>query len=200
MALALLLAGAPHLSAQIERSLLDTDRLRADARLTLHLHGGDYQIAASPDTQIHVLETRTEKNQNQRATEIHFQQTPAGGKLEIDPPGNNSPHITISLPACAALDLRLTAGELVFDTAPCQSTSVAMHAGELRARMADPDTFRSLRASVSIGEIDAPGLGTGEEDTSEGGFFRTFHRSGTGTRTFTAHVGAGEIRLDGRKQ
>ena len=135
-----------------------------------------------------------------RATSISFPKTSAGGRLEIEPVSNNSPHITISLPACAALELRLTAGELVLDAAPCQSTTVSMHAGELRARMSDPDIFRSLRASVAIGQIDAPGLGPGERDTDAGGFFRSFKRSGSGSRTFAAHVGTGQITLDGRKQ
>ncbi len=200
LSLALLLTGAAPLSAQLERPLLDTPPLSPEARLLLDLHGGDYQISTSDDSKIHVVESRTEKNQSVRATSISFQKTSAGARLEIEPVSNNSPHITINLPACAALELRLTAGELVLDAAPCQSTTVSMHAGDLRARMSDPDIFRSLRASVSIGQIDAPGLGPGERDSDAGGFFRSFKRSGSGSRTFAAHVGTGQITLDGRKQ
>lgn len=198
--LVLLFASAPTLPAQMDRSLLDTPQLPPDARLTLDLHAGDYQIASSTDGHIHISETRDEKNRTARATDVRFHRTSTGARLEIDPADHNSPHITINLPTCAALDLKLTAGELVFDTSPCTATTVSMHAGELRARMPDPNDFRTVRASVSIGEIDARGLGPAENDAESGGFFRTFKRTGNGSRTFAAHIGTGQITLDGRKQ
>ena len=122
-------------------------------------------------------------------------------RLEIDPPGHsNGPHIVIDLPPCAALDLRMTAGELVFDTVVCDSTEVELHAGEIRAALGDPSRYRRVKASVAIGEVDTPGLGSSGAEVEKGGFFRAIDQAGSGNRVFTAHVTSGQITLQGGRQ
>ena len=143
-----------------------------------------------------MAETRASGSGEGRSTNVQFQQAGAEARLEIDPPnGHNGPQITISLPSCASLDLKLTAGELVFDAVPCDTTDASLHTGELRATLADVESYRSIRASVGIGQVDAPGLGKSKEDEEHGGFFRSFARDGSGTRTFSAHVGTGQITV-----
>ncbi len=198
-----LLAVALPLSAasEAEHALLDADKLPSDARFTLVLHAGDYQIRSSTDGHLHVLETRNDSNRNEPATSVRYHVTSGGAHLEIESPTHkNSPHLIVALPACASLNLRLSAGELVFDSIPCEATTVDLHAGELRARIEDPESFHTVTASVSIGEIDAHGLGRTDTDENHGGFFRSFDRGGAGPRRFAAHVGTGQITLDGRKQ
>ena len=197
LAVVLLLAGGLPAAAQAPHSLLETDPLAPAARLVLRLHGGGYTIRTSNDDRIHVSETRDGNPAANRSTDVRFRQTKDGARLEIDPPtGKNGPQITVTLPHCAALDLQLTAGELVFDTVPCERTEASLHAGELVATLGDPEGYRSIRASVSIGEIDAPGLGKSKDDEEHGGFFRSFHRDGAGPRTFAAHVGTGQITFN----
>lgn len=186
--------------AQASRSLLETNPIAPSSRLVLRLHAGGYTIRSSTDDRIHVSETRDGNPAANRSTDIRFRQTSKGARLEIDPPtGHNGPQITVALPGCAALDLKLTAGELVFETVPCDETDADLHTGELRAALGDPAAYRSIKASVSIGEVDAPGLGKNKEDEQHGGFFRSFERGGSGTHTFIAHVGTGQITLDRAK-
>ncbi len=196
----LLATGTQPGSAQSPKSLLETDPLAPSSRLVLRLHAGGYQIRSSTDGRMHVSETR-DGTPTGRNTEIRFHQTSTGSHLEIDPPtGHNGSQITITLPPCASLDLRLTAGELVFDTVPCETTEASLHTGEVRATLGDPERYRTVSASVLIGEVDAPGLGRTKDDEQHGGFFRSFNRNGAGARTFTAHVGTGQITLERPRQ
>lgn len=187
--------------AQTPKSLLQTDPLAPSSHLVLRLHAGGYQICSSSDGRIHVSETRDGNPATNRSTDVRFRNTRDGARLEIDPPtGKNGPQITVELPPCAGLDLKLTAGELVFDTVPCEATEANLHTGELVATLGNPETYRAIKASVSIGELDAPGLGKSKDDDQHGGFFRSFSRDGSGTRTFNAHIGTGQITLSQPQQ
>lgn len=192
-----LLSWALPLAAQSEQSLLQSDPIQPAARFVVRLHGGDYEIRSSKDDRLHV----TASGDLGQHTDVTWRPKPGESRLEIDPPtGHNGPHIILALPACAALDLRLTAGELVLNAVPCEKTEISINAGEVRAELGDADRYRSVHASVSIGEVDAPGLGTSGADVSKGGFFPSFARSGAGPRSFAAHVGTGQITLRGSRQ
>ncbi len=183
---------------QASRSLLDTDPLAPSARFVLRLHAGGYTLRSSGDGRIHVSEVRSGDTAAARSTEVRFRQTRDGARLEIEPPTgqHGGPRIVVALPGCASLDLRLTAGELVFENLSCEETSADVHTGEVRAMLGDPAAYRSIKASVAIGEVDAPGLGKNKDDEQHGGFFRSFERPGSGTRTFAGHVGTGQITLE----
>lgn len=199
-----LLAGvaAAPLAAQESRQLLETPALTPAAHVRLRLHAGEYHVEASKDGRMHVTETRDAAGSAKRATDVTFHETKQGATVEIEPPLNNhgETRITIALPPCAALDLNLTAGELVFDRVPCEATEVSIHTGELRAALGDGDAYRSVRGSVTIGEVDARALGATQGDESHGGFFRSVERNGKGTRSFAAHIGSGQITLEGKQE
>ncbi len=188
------------LRAQTSVTLLPERALPSSARVALTLHAGDYEIRSSAGAMLRVLETRDDAAEA-RKTELRFTMQGGEAQLEIDPPSHgHGPHVVIELPACSALDVRMTAGELVFDAVPCAKTAVGLHAGELRASIGDPAQYRKLQASVSIGEVEMPGFGPNGGDLEKGGFFRSWSRSGSGERSFEAHVSTGQITLNGARQ
>ena len=196
-----LLAGGRYGAAQTNRSLLEGDPLEPAARITLRLHAGSYHLRTSSDDRLHVSETRETADASSRRTDVQIRVRGARARLEIDPPtGKHGPQITIAVPRCAELDLTLTAGELILDGISCEATRVSLHAGEVQANLGDAHRYRTVKASVSIGEVDTPGLGPAGENVQRGGFFRSFERDGPGTQTFEAHVGSGQITLEGARQ
>ena len=198
----LAVALTPALFAQTRVPLVADTPAEPATRFVVRLHGGDYEVRASGDGLMHVWETSEKTGDVARLaqkTKVRLRRKSGEMHLEIDPPtGKDGPHVVIELPACAALDLTLTAGELVMHAVPCEATEVTLHAGELRATLGDGERYARVKASVSIGEVDASGLGPKGTDVQSGGFFRSFTRDGAGTRTFAAHVSTGQITLDGK--
>ena len=189
------------LMAEPPRQLVAPRTLPPTTRLALRLHGGDYEVRSASDGRLHVSETRDAARSSEARTSVDLREDGGTAHLEIDPPtGRNGAHIVIEMPPCAGLDLEMTAGELVFATVPCERTKVSLHAGEVRASLGDGERYRTVKASVSIGEVDAPGLAPAEADVNKGGFFQAFAREGRGSRSFLVHVGTGQITLEGTRQ
>lgn len=181
----------PGADARTRTTLLPQTAVSANTHIELDLRSGDYEVRPSHTGDLGVIELRDPQS-GTRATTLQFSQQERRASLKIDPPsGNHSPHIILELPRCSDLSIHLPAGELVFTAPPCTHTDIRLQAGELVAKLGAASEFASIRASVSIGEVDARQLGQ-----SHGGFFNSIHADGAGQRTFVAHVTTGQITID----
>jgi hypothetical protein len=100
-------------------------------------------------------------------------------------------HITIEIPHQTHLSVRMAAGAIhVNDVSGDKDIDV--HAGELTISGVSPEQYRSVDASVDIGEVRAS-----EFDVEKGGFFRSFKKfSAEGLYRLDAHIITGSIKLN----
>ncbi len=163
--------------------------------VVLRLHAGDYEVRRSGDRELRVSEVR-EAGSTMRATRTRIVTKRGRVEVEVDPPtGNNDNiHVIVEVPRCAELEVTMTAGEVQVKEAPCEETTISLHAGELAANLGEADRYREVKATVNVGQVMAGGFDPKGEPV-HGGFFPSYRWKGSGDRRFAAHVGTGEIRL-----
>jgi len=141
-------------------------------------HGGDFDDAAP-----HIL--------------LQFSANPDGGRLTIEGSqvrhGNNL-QIRIEVPWKTNLRVQMPAGEVKVEEIKGDK-DIDLYAGQITISSAHEWNYRSVNASVAIGEVRASVY-----EADKGGFFRTFtKRTVDGEYRLRAHVTTGEIDLVGRK-
>lgn len=97
--------------------------------------------------------------------------------------------VTIELPSRSNLDLTLSAGELQVRGIE-GSKDVSVWAGEVDIQVGEPANYRTVRASVQVGELTARPFQVEKE-----GLFRSFSTRGKGAYDLNARLFAGELTL-----
>ena len=107
--------------------------------------------------------------------------------------GNNL-QIRIEVPWKTNLRVQMPAGEVKVEEIKGDK-DIGLYAGQITISSAHEWNYRSVNASVAIGEVRASVY-----DADKGGFFRSFtKRTADGEYRLRAHVTTGEIDLVGRK-
>jgi len=141
-------------------------------------HGGDYEDAAQ-----HIL--------------LQFTPTADGGKLTVG--GSRVRHgnglqVRIEVPWKTNLSVHMPAGEVKVEEIKGDK-DIDLYAGQITISSEHEWNYRSVNASVTIGQVSARVYGT-----DKGGFFRSFtKKTPNGEYRLHAHVMTGEIDLVGRK-
>lgn len=154
------------------------------------------EIVGTDQQALHVTCRSNENNQDGPIV-LRFSPSSSGGQLTIKNThlrhGDNL-KIRIEVPRKTNLAIRMAAGEVKLDEV-AGDKDVYLYAGQIT--ISDRDwNYRSVNASVTIGEVRAPMY-----DADKGGFFRSVSkRSHDGEYQLHAHVGTGEIDLFGEKQ
>jgi hypothetical protein len=162
--------------------------LVAGKTLALNVRSGDVLIQGSDSPKLAI---NFEGEKADRATEVKVTYKDKGDTVEcgIKDGPHNEFRILISVPRQLNLIVRMPAGAM--EIAEVEgSKDIKMHAGDLDVELGDTDSYASIDASVTTGELDVSAL-----NAETGGFFRKFHKSGSGTYRFVAHMGAGQVTL-----
>lgn len=193
-AAALLLAGglAARAGTTVSCGTAFSAPLRSEAHLVIDSRPAGLVIAATDHETLHVTCTTTDQDE---ADELHFHYSGGadGGTLSIT--GGTMHHggyqIRIEVPRRTGLRVRMGAGQVdVEDVAG--DKDVDLYAGQITITGHTWD-YRSVRASVDIGEVDAPVYGA-----DKGGFFRAVSKQfANGEYRLYAHVMTGQIDLRG---
>jgi hypothetical protein len=158
------------------------------SQLNMHLRSGDFRVIGREDDKITV---RVEAKDPEKAKEIkvRFQRFDHSAELNISGGPKNDVQITVEIPRCTGLFVRMPAGQLELrDIAG--DKDVQLHAGELIVGVGNPADYSHVEASVTTGGLEAAPFGE-----SHGGLFRSFHKDGNGKYKLYAHVGAGDLTL-----
>lgn len=138
-------------------------------------------------------------NEAARSVAFHFSPTPNGGKLSIGGAhlehGNNNLSIKIEVPRRTNLRVRMFAGQVTVEEVKGDK-DIEIGAGQITISSIHGGDYRSVDASVGVGEVKASAFGA-----DKGGFFRSFSRNfASGDYRLRAHVTTGEVDLFGNAE
>lgn len=169
--------------------------LQSRAVLIIDSKPAGLQITGSDQEAIHVSCTAGSDETAGDVT-FHFSPTANGGKLSIEGThlqhGNNNLEIKIEVPRRTNLSVRMFAGEVRVEEVKGDK-DIDLGAGQITISSIRDGDYRSVNASVSVGEVQARAFGA-----DKGGFFRSFSwKNSRGDYRLQAHVTTGEIDLLG---
>jgi hypothetical protein len=172
--------------------------LQSRAVLIIDSRPAGLQIVGTDQEAIHVSCTAS-SDETVRDVALHFSPTPNGGRLSIEGAhlrhGNNNLEVKIEVPRRTNLSVRMFAGEVSVKEVKGDK-DIDLAAGQITISSIHDGDYRSVNASVSVGEVQARAFGT-----DKGGFFRSFSRkNSSGDYGLHAHVTTGEIVLLGNAE
>jgi hypothetical protein len=161
--------------------------------LTIESRPTGLEFVGTDQQTLHI--TCTGDEDSVRNAVLRFSPSSDGGALEIEGPrhhGNNNLHIRIELPWKANLRVRMFAGEVKVEEIK-GNKDIEISAGQITISSLHESDYKTVNASVGIGEVHAPVYGT-----DKGGFFRSIDRKSPGGEFHLyAHVTTGQIDLLG---
>lgn len=189
------LAGLAETRVSCDQTL--TAPLRSSAVLVIESRPAGLEIVGTDEEAIHVTCHGGNNEDTARHILLQFTANPDGGRLTIGGShvnhGNNL-QVRIEVPWKTNLRVRMPAGEVKVEEIKGDK-DIDLYAGQITVSSAHEWNYRSVNASVAIGEVRASVY-----DADKGGFFRSFTRkTADGEYRLRAHVTTGEIDLVGRK-
>lgn len=170
-------------------------QLHSNGVLTIDSRSAGIEVVGTDQETIHVSCMADDKD-NVGQVRLRFTGTPNRAKLTVTGPflkGGNL-HIRVEVPRKTNLKVEMPAGQVNVDEI-VGDKDIELHAGQITISSAHVWDYRTVNASVDIGQVDAQVYGA-----SSGGFFRTFKKeSQNGEYRLYAHVTTGQIELVGRK-
>ena len=183
---------------KIPCSQIVSHSLQSRAVLVIESRPAGLQIVGTDREELHVSCTAA-SGETAEDIAFHFSPTASGGRLSIEGPhlqhGDNGLEVKIEVPRRTNLSVRMFAGEVRVEEVKGDK-DIDLGAGQITISSIHDGDYRSVDASVSIGEVQARAFGT-----DRGGFFRSFSiNNPNGDYRLQAHVTTGEIDLLGNAQ
>jgi hypothetical protein len=197
---AIFLAGSAVLFAETKTPCRQSlsEPLQSRANLVIESQPAGLHIVGTDKDAIHVSCTAG-SDQGAEDVAIHFDRVANGHKLTIGGMhmrhGHNNLDVTIEVPHRTNLSVHMFAGEVRVEEVKGDK-DIDIGAGQITISSIHDGDYRSVHASVGVGEVQARAFGS-----DKGGFFRTFNRKNlTGDYRLRAHVTTGEIDLLGNAE
>jgi hypothetical protein len=164
--------------------------LKSGAALSIDSRSAEIQIVG---TDLEVIRVSCTLKHPGQANEIHFRFWEAGGysKLKLKGGSENNVSIRIEVPRATSLKIYAPAGAVGVDRVT-GNKDIDIHAGAVTVSHVDGSEYKSVEASVGIGEVRALAFGI-----DNGGFFRNFTKeTAEGKYHLRARVGTGSIEFN----
>jgi len=164
--------------------------LKSGAALSIDSRSAEIQIVGTDQEAIRVSCTI---KQPEQAKEIVFQfsEGKTSSKLRLKGGPTNNVRIRIEVPRTTSLTIHAPAGVLGVDGVTGDK-DMELHAGEITVSHVDGAEYKSVEASVGVGEVRASAFGI-----EKGGFLRKFTKENAGGKyRLHARVGSGSIQLN----
>lgn len=164
--------------------------LRSRAALVIESRPAGVEIVGTDAETIRV--SCTVETGHAQDVELRFSGTPGYGRLNVTSPvRNQNLHIRIEVPKKTNLRFHMGAGEVKVEDVTGDK-DLDLYAGQISINSPSDGAYRSVDASVDIGDVNARAYGV-----DKGGFFRCFSRTTKdGEYRLRAHVMTGEIDLE----
>jgi hypothetical protein len=176
------------------------EETRSDARdfvsggyLHVRLSVGDLHIKRGDSTKIRVqytVKSRHERNVKQARIDFDVRGNDATVEFHVPTSGNTEIDAELEVPANTHMDVHQKVGDLTIDTVDGDK-DLNLGVGDMRISTQQKG-YRLVNLSTGIGDVDSHGYG----ETS-GWLGKTLKYRGAGKYELRAHVGVGDIKLEG---
>ena len=154
----------------------------------LHIRRGDsakirleYTVKSSRES--HVKQARVDFNIRGNDATVEFHAPTGSGNTQFD--------VELEVPANTHLDIHQKVGDLTVDSVEGDK-DLNLGVGDIRVSTGRSD-YRLVNASTGIGDVDSDGYGE-----TRGWLGKTLKYHGDGKFELRAHVGVGDIKLEGQ--
>jgi hypothetical protein len=160
----------------------------AGGTIHMQLHEGTMEVVGVPDDRI-TVSWHSKSSKDEREVSVKLRRSGAkDAMLEVDGPGERV-HYRIEVPRRSNVSIEMNAGELEV-SGILGNLDAELLAGEMDLRVASPKQYRSVRASVTAGQIIARPW---QIDLQ--GLWRSFKATGDGDYELRAELLAGQIKI-----
>jgi hypothetical protein len=167
--------------------------LRSRGTLLVDSEPAGIEVVGTDKDEIHVTCT-VKRDGDPRDIELRLSGTEGYERLKISGGGavhNQNLEVRIEVPKKLNLRVRMGAGQVTVSEV-AGDKDIDLYAGQITIRTPEKGSYKSVDASVDIGEVNAAAYGV-----EKGGFFRSFSRTmGNGEYRLRAHVMTGQIDLE----
>jgi hypothetical protein len=177
------------------------EETRSDARdfvaggmLHVRLSVGDLRIRRGDANKIslhYTVKSRRERNVKEARVDFDVRGNDASIEFRAPYGGNTQFDVELEVPANTNLDVHQKVGDLTVEAVEGDK-DLSLGVGDIRVAR-EPSTYRLVRASTGIGDVSGDGYG----ETS-GWLGKTLKYRGEGKYELRAHVGVGDITLEGK--
>jgi hypothetical protein len=162
--------------------------------LHVHLKVGDLHIRRGDSNKINRRYTiKSHRESNVKNSSVNFEVHGSDATLEFRAPisSNTSFDVELEVPAKTNVDAHMKVGDLTVENVEGDK-DLDLGVGDIRVTR-EPSSYRVVRASTGIGDVNSDGYG----ETS-GWLGKTLKYTGDGKYELRAHVGVGDITLEGK--
>jgi hypothetical protein len=172
----------------------DTREFAAGGMLRVRMSVGDLQIRRGDDDKIRLSYTvKSHSERNVKDARVDFDVRGNDATIEFHSPysGNTNFDVELEIPRNTNLDIHEKVGDMTVENIEGDK-DLDLGVGDIRVEH-EPSTYRLIRASAGIGDVNSDLSG----ETS-GWLGKTLRYHGDGKYELRAHVGVGDITLDGK--
>jgi hypothetical protein len=172
----------------------DTREFVAGGMLHVRMSVGDLHIRRGDDDKIHLSYTvKSHSERNVKDARVDFDVRGNDATIEFHSPysGNTNFDVELEIPRNTNLDIHEKVGDMTVENIEGDK-DLDLGVGDIRVER-EPSTYRLIRASTGIGDVSSDFSG----ETS-GWLGKSLRYHGDGKYELRAHVGVGDITLDGK--
>jgi hypothetical protein len=172
----------------------DAREFVAGGMLHVRMSVGDLHIRRGDDDKIHLSYTvKSHSERNVKDARVDFDVRGNDATIEFHSPysGNTNFDVELEIPRNTNLDIHEKVGDMTVENIEGDK-DLDLGVGDIRVER-EPSTYRLIRASAGIGDVSSDFSG----ETS-GWLGKSLRYHGDGKYELRAHVGVGDITLDGK--
>jgi hypothetical protein len=177
-----------------EETHTDSRDFATGGTLHVHLSVGDVHIKRGEASKISLRYTiKSRRQHNVKNAHVDFDVRGNDATIEFHAPSSSNTQFDVELavPMSTNLDVHEKVGDLTVEDVEGDK-DLELGVGDIRV-MRERSTYRRVRASTGIGDVNSDGYGE-----SSGWLGKTLKYHGDGKYELRAHVGVGDITLEGK--
>ena len=177
-----------------EETHSDAREFVAGGYIHVRLNVGDIHIKRGDSARIRLEYTvKSRRERNVKDAHVDFDVKGNDANIQFHAPSSNTQFdVELEVPANSNLDVHEKVGDITIDSIEGDK-DLDLGVGDIRVAAGGQSAYRLVRASTGIGDVDSGGYGQ-----SSGWLGKTLKYRGDGKYELRAHVGVGDIRLDGK--
>lgn len=180
---------------QYEETHTDSREFVSGGYMHVRLKVGDVHIRRGDSTKIRLQYTvKSRRESHVKEAGVDFNVSGNDATLEFHAPGSGNTHFDVELevPANTHLDVQQKVGDLSVESVEGDK-DLSLGVGDIRISK-EPSRYRLVKASTGIGDVNSDGYGE-----THGWLGKTLKYQGDGKYELRAHVGVGDIKLEGSR-